>query len=112
MERKIYAIRDRIAQDLVGHSMYVLMVFRTDAEATRYFADAILDPKSILAKHPGDYELIHLGDLTPEGYILETVTTANIIITGSALVNAMTPTPDDPTEERTVDGKQYVLKQA
>lgn len=99
MERKIYAIRDRIAQDLVGHSMYVLMVFRTDAEATRYFADAILDPKSILAKHPGDYELIHLGDLTPEGYILDTVTTANIIITGSALVAAMGPDKPELVKE-------------
>lgn len=89
--KNIYSIRDRIANDFIGHSMYVLMVFRTDAEATRYFADAILDPKSILAKHPGDYELTALGEITDEGTIRGLAYPGRIIVTGEALVNAMGP---------------------
>lgn len=86
----IYAIRDRIANDLVGMRMYLLMVFRTPQEAARYFADAINDTTSILNKHPGDYELIHMGDLTDEGYIRST-DDHDTVITGDALVATQAP---------------------
>lgn len=92
--KRIYAIRDRVALDLVGMHMYLLMCFRTDQEAARYFADAINDTTSILNKHPGDYELIYLGNVDPEGN-LDALTGARgspqIIITGDALVGLQQP---------------------
>lgn len=86
----IYAIRDRIACDLLAMHMYVLMVFRTDQQAARYFADAINDTTSILNKHPADYELIKLGDLTNDGVIV-VLLHEQIIITGDALVAIQQP---------------------
>lgn len=85
--KNIYAIRDRLAQEIVGLGMYVLFVFRTDQQAVRYFADAILDEKSILSKHPTDYELICVG-ITNELGQIQTVGEPNIVITGDALIAA------------------------
>lgn len=89
MNKGIYAIRDRVAQDLVGMRMYLLMIFRTPQEAARYFADAINDTTSILNKHPGDYELVTLGTISEGGQITPEPTT--IIITGDALVATQQP---------------------
>lgn len=87
--KTIYAIRDRIANELVGMSMYMLFVFRTDQQAVRYFADAINDKTSILNKHPADYELVALGIIsdTDDGPIMKAGPTT-IIITGDALIAA------------------------
>lgn len=86
--KTVYAIRDRIAKELIGQSMYLLFAFRTDQQAIRYFADAILDERSMLAKHPADYELVALGELheTEAGEILEGGGTHTTIITGDALI--------------------------
>lgn len=61
--RHIYAIHDTKADDLVGLQMYIMFVFRTDAQAIRYFTDSVTDDKSVLAKHPEDYQLVQLGTL-------------------------------------------------
>lgn len=82
--RYIYAIRDRIANDLAGY--YPLIVFRTDAQAVRYFADSLNAEKSALGAHPNDYELIKCGGLSDAGEIHGAAPT--IIITGSALMEA------------------------
>lgn len=83
--KRLYAIYDRLAQEIVGRSMYAIMCMRTDQEATRYFADAIYDETSILAKHPADYELIYLGTMNDRGH-LKAQEIPTIIITGDALV--------------------------
>lgn len=67
MNRRVYAIRDRVSDDLVGRAMYLLMVFRNDAEAARYFADAVNDTTSIINKHPADYELVSIANLDDKG---------------------------------------------
>lgn len=90
MIRGIYAIRDRIALDIVGMSMYMLMVFRTDQEAARYFADAVNDTTSILNKHPADYELIHVGNMKETGELVP-YGDPRIIITGDALLGVQKP---------------------
>lgn len=82
--KKIFGIRDRVAQELVGLRMYSLMVFRTNEEAARYFSDAINDTTSILNKHPADYELIDVGTVTDDGLIIGK--TPELIITGDTLV--------------------------
>lgn len=90
--RNIYAIRDRLAKDLVGIQMYLLLIFRTDQQAVRYFADAILDEKSILNKHPDDYELIICGAVEDDGTLIQNLNAVpRIVITGSALLAAQTP---------------------
>lgn len=83
--KNLYAIRDRIAEELVGRAMYLLLCFRTDQEAARYFADAINDETSILHKHPSDYELLKLGTVNEHGYI-KPHAEPSIVITGDALV--------------------------
>lgn len=81
----IYAIRDRIANDLLAMQMYRLFCFKTDQQAARYFSDGILDEKSVLNKHPNDYELIKCGHVADDGRI-EGWQIPEIIITGSALL--------------------------
>lgn len=85
--RTVYAIRDRIANDLVGY--YPLATFRTDQQAIRYFADSIAMEKSALGQHPNDYELLAIGTVQDEGE-LQGFGTPRIIITGSAIVTMMT----------------------
>lgn len=85
--KTIYAIRDRIANDLAGY--FPLVVFRTDAQAIRYFHDSIFQgEKSALAAHPADYELISCGHLEDDGTINGFET--KIIITGDAIVAVAT----------------------
>lgn len=67
--RYIYSIRDKAAEDLVGSMMYILFVFKTDAQAIRYFADAMADEQSILGKHPEDYQLIKMGEIADDNEI-------------------------------------------
>lgn len=88
--KTIYAIRDRLSNDLVGQGMYILFVFRTDTQAVRYFADAVLDEKSMLHKHAADFELIVLGQVADDGELLAG-NQPNIIITGDTLLAAQTP---------------------
>lgn len=85
--RTIYAIRDRVANDLAGY--FPLVVFRTDAQAVRYFGDSIAAEKSALSAHPADYELIACGKLQDDGTI--TSQSTRIIITGDALIAASEP---------------------
>lgn len=82
----IYAIRDRIANDLAGY--FPLVVFRTDAQAVRYFADSLAQEKGAVSAHPNDYELVHLGAIFDDGKI--TAEEPRIIITGSALLATRT----------------------
>lgn len=70
--KRIYAIYDNKAQDFTGMHMYVLMCFRTDQQAARYFADAINDTTSILNKHPKDYDLVCLGHIEDDDLDLST----------------------------------------
>lgn len=90
--KQIYGIRDRLAGALVGNAMYLLMCFRTEQEATRYFADAIFDEKSILAKHPADYELVCCGTLDEDGTIVQLDTPA-IVVTGDTIKTLFTAEP-------------------
>lgn len=89
MNRGLYAINDRVAQSLVGRAMYLVMAFRTDAEAARYFADGINDKSSMLHQHPADFELIYLGTISEGGEI--TPEPRRIIITGDALIATQQP---------------------
>lgn len=86
--KKIYAIRDRVAQEIVSLQIYCLFIFKTDEQAIRYFADCIMDDKSILNKHPNDYELITVGTITDEGNIGNQSGT-QVVITGSQITSTL-----------------------
>lgn len=85
----IYAIRDRVANDLAGY--FPLVCMRTDAQAVRYFGDSIASEKSAMAAHPQDYELVKLGTITDDGRINSH--DPEIIITGTALVSMIEGKP-------------------
>lgn len=90
MKKDLYAIRDNVAQDLIGTQMYIIFAFQTPQQAIRYFADALLDEKSVLNKHAEDYDLIELGTLqeTADGPIIVSDNRQKLIITGQALLAA------------------------
>lgn len=96
--RHVYAIRDRVANDLVGY--YPLTVFRTDSQAVRYFGDSIAQEKSALGAHPHDYELLKLAHINDDGKITA-LDNPQIIITGTALVAAAAPDQTDDADINT-----------
>lgn len=57
--KQIYAVWDKIAQDLTGG----LMVFTHDAPVIRIFTDGLADASTMLNKHPQDYDLVCLGEV-------------------------------------------------
>lgn len=57
---RIYAIRDVVAQAIVAGAVFTE---KSDAAASRSFADACADERGLIGKHPGDFELLHLADL-------------------------------------------------
>lgn len=85
--KTIYAIRDRIANDLAGY--YPLATFRTDGQAVRYFADSAALDKSAIGQHPTDYELVKLGTVEDDGTITA-LARPTIVITGDALIATQT----------------------
>jgi len=89
--RNIYAILDKVAQEITGLRMYCLMVFRTDTEAARYFADAINDTSSILNKHPQDYDLIHCGTVSDDGRVEAFIGSPTLVANGATLLAVQQP---------------------
>lgn len=88
--KTIYAIRDRVAQELTGLQMYALMLFRTPEQAARYFSDAVNDPTSILNKHPADYELIVCGTISDNG-VIQAFPEPQLVVTGDTLLALQKP---------------------
>lgn len=63
MKRKLYAIYDTRAGDIMGQ---ILQLQSHDAVAIRDFTDIVLGANSRLAMHPDDYALVELGELETE----------------------------------------------
>lgn len=95
--KTIYAIRDRIAKDLVGNFTQ-LVCFRTDSQAVRYFGDSAAMQGSAIGAHLNDYELIKIADVDDEGNIL-TEHGPSIVITGSAIVAMQADTKPELVKE-------------
>lgn len=75
----LYVVRDVKAQD-VGDQV---MVCKADAVAVRAFSDALSNPQSFMAKHPGDYELLEVGSLSEDG-VIEGLPSPRVVLTGAA----------------------------
>lgn len=53
----IYAVLDTVSSSLFGG----LHLHKADAAAVRMFTDALTDERTLIAKHPADFDLICLG---------------------------------------------------
>lgn len=82
----IYAILDTKAEALIGG----LQLHKHVAAAIRQFSDIALDPQTMIHRHPEDFTLIHLGDIT-ETNVIEAHYDYIVVITGSAWAAAMKP---------------------
>lgn len=58
---KLYALHDKKAKAFTA-----FQVVRSDAQVSRDFAQAVLDPKSQIGKYAADFELVQLGDVLDE----------------------------------------------
>lgn len=77
MKIGIYAIIDKKTEDLIGG----LQLHKHPASAIRTFTDIGLDKQTLLNRHPEDFDLVKLGELTDQNQIQPDY---NVIITGSA----------------------------
>lgn len=55
---QLYQIRDLVGQSVVGP----IITAHHPAAAVRHFTDLLADKNTMLASHPEDYELLHLGE--------------------------------------------------
>lgn len=87
MTRRLYAVRDLRANDIVGG----VHVFPAEAVAVRFFGDICGDqgPNNMIAKHVEDFELISLAELDSTGDISDIGTYT--VITGKAWKAAQAP---------------------
>lgn len=59
MLRRIYAIYDKVAEDISGPAI----TCRNEAEAVRLFTELLNRKDSTIGAHPKDHDLIWLGDI-------------------------------------------------
>jgi len=88
--RTIYAIRDTLAETLLGG----LHLFITDAQAIRFFGDLASDNQTAIARHPNDHELVKLGELDERTGVVQAFVSPFVVITGAQWRAAQTPTPE------------------
>lgn len=93
---KVYAIRDLVANALVGG----LHLFAHDAPAVRFFGDIASDPQTMIARHPADYDLICIGQYNEDTYSL-TPERVEIVITGAAYHAAHSAAAAARSEDKT-----------
>lgn len=81
MKRTIYAVYDIKAQDVIGGVLYI---HSHDAVAIRMFTDAYAAEGTMINKHPEDFALIALGELTGD---IALTAEYRVILTGETLKN-------------------------
>ncbi|WNK13190.1 MAG: nonstructural protein [Microvirus sp.] len=78
MSKGLYAVRDIVAQTIIGG----IIMEPADAPAIRAFYDALRTKGSLLAEHPADFTLLHLGNIDlATGELMYTNTT--VVATGT-----------------------------
>lgn len=93
MQKGIYAILDKVAQDIIG----VLITVRHEAVAIRTFSDAAHAQGSRIPIAPKEYELVRLGYL--HDATMELIPDYAVIITGEQWLAAQQQ-PAGPTSEQ------------
>lgn len=81
---RLYALHDKKAASLSS-----FVVERSDAQASRHFAQAVLEPKSLLGKYADDFELVVLAEIHEDvvstgeqvgGVVMSTVLSARQVL--------------------------------
>lgn len=112
---KLYALHDKKAKSLSN-----FVVERSDAVATRFFAEAVLQPNSVIGKYPDDFELVALCDVSQDYgdqfhtlFIrpLDADVDANHELVGSSLVVVVTARQVVDMQPK-ADGQLSLLKEA
>jgi len=96
MKIRLYSVLDRTAQQFGAP-----MSFHNDDVARRSFADAFLDPESVFALHPDDFELHFIGEFESTDRSFVSEYTPEPVMNGTSaaymarqLIAAMEPKPE------------------
>lgn len=81
----LYQAYDKVAQLTFGP----IIAQKRDAAAVRIFTDALSNAKTDLAQHPGDYELLQLGEQDEETGQIEAIA-PRVVATGAQWAAAQT----------------------
>lgn len=69
MRKKIYCVRDNVANEVVGG----LIMDASDAPAIRAFYDALWTNGSLLAQHPADFDLLIIGEIDTATGLIDSI---------------------------------------
>ena len=78
--KNLYAVRDNVAQTNVGG----IYMFPHDTPAVRFFSDVASDPNTMVARHPKDHALLHIGFFNEDTCELTPTDTVRVVISGEA----------------------------
>lgn len=85
-------IRDRLAE-----SVGPVMVFPAIPAAIRSFSDLALDPQTMVARHPEDFDLLHVATIEDGSGEVTPLSPPTVLLTGVAWLAAQKPREDqDP----------------
>lgn len=80
--RLLFVVYDKVAETF----LFNIVIDRHPAPACRQFNDALAAPDSALAKHPADYQLLHIGYIEDSGQLVPIV--PQVIHTGEAWLSS------------------------
>jgi hypothetical protein len=81
MKIRLYSVLDRTAKQFGAP-----MSFVNDETARRSFIDAFVDPDSVFAMHPEDFELHYIGDFDNETKMLVTELLPEPVLSGASAI--------------------------
>lgn len=82
--RRIYTLYDAVAGMIDGP----LLLVNRDGPAIREFYAVLANPQTGPGRHPGDYNLICLGDISDEGDISPAAGGPSVVATGVSWVES------------------------
>lgn len=85
--KNLYAVRDNVAQSNVGG----IYMFPHDTPAVRFFNDVALDQNTMVARHPKDHALLHIGVFNEETCEILPVDSVRVVMTGEAWLAMQVP---------------------
>lgn len=98
---QIFSVYDRAAMTY-GHPFCMVAI----PAASRAFIDQFDAPNTLLAKHPDDFELRHIGSFDDESGEIQTFPVSHTIITGTAVMAMRPKDVELPLEDTKVGGTE------
>lgn len=93
MRTGIYALRDKLAETILGG----LHLHNHDASAVRFFTDVASTPDTQVNRHANDFELVRLGYLIQDENAAPSIAEAyNVILDGATWLASQRPEPSEP----------------